>query len=50
MSLDDAAIERLVQEAQAGDAWAFGRLFDTITCRSIAMSPAAFAARATRRT
>ena len=28
MSLDDAAIERLVQEAQAGDAWAFGRLFD----------------------
>ena len=28
MSLDDAAIERLVSEAQAGDAWAFGRLFD----------------------
>ena len=28
MSLDDAAIERLVGEAQAGDAWAFGRLFD----------------------
>ena len=28
MSLDDAAIERLVQEARAGDAWAFGRLFD----------------------
>ena len=28
MSLDDAAIERLVQEAQHGDAWAFGRLFD----------------------
>ena len=28
MSLDDAAIERLVHEAQAGDAWAFGRLFD----------------------
>jgi len=28
VSLDDAAIERLVQEAQAGDAWAFGRLFD----------------------
>ena len=28
MTLDDAAIERLVQEAQAGDAWAFGRLFD----------------------
>src|SRR6476646_7011840 len=28
MSLDDAAIERLVREAQAGDAWAFGRLFD----------------------
>lgn len=28
MSLDDAAIERLVKEAQAGDAWAFGRLFD----------------------
>jgi RNA polymerase sigma-70 factor, ECF subfamily len=28
MSLDDAAIERLVNEAQAGDAWAFGRLFD----------------------
>ena len=28
MSLDDAAIERLVKDAQAGDAWAFGRLFD----------------------
>ena len=28
MTLDDAAIERLVEEAQAGDAWAFGRLFD----------------------
>lgn len=28
MSLDDAAIERLVNEAQAGDPWAFGRLFD----------------------
>ena len=28
MSLDDAAIERLVRDAQAGDAWAFGRLFD----------------------
>src|SRR5215207_6015771 len=28
MTLDDAAIERLVGEAQAGDAWAFGRLFD----------------------
>ena len=28
MSLDDAAIERLVEEAKAGDAWAFGRLFD----------------------
>jgi RNA polymerase sigma-70 factor (ECF subfamily) len=28
MSLDDAAIERLVKEAQSGDAWAFGRLFD----------------------
>ena len=28
MSLDDTAIERLVQEARAGDAWAFGLLFD----------------------
>ena len=28
MTLDDAAIERLVGEAQAGDAWAFGCLFD----------------------
>ena len=28
MSLDDTAIERLVEEAQSGDAWAFGRLFD----------------------
>ena len=28
MSLDDAAIARLVKDAQAGDAWAFGRLFD----------------------
>ena len=28
MSLDDAAIERLVQEAKTGDAEAFGHLFD----------------------
>lgn len=28
MTLDEAAIERLVGEAQAGDAWAFGLLFD----------------------
>jgi RNA polymerase sigma-70 factor, ECF subfamily len=28
MTADDAAIERLVNEAQSGDAWAFGRLFD----------------------
>ncbi|MBA2700096.1 MAG: sigma-70 family RNA polymerase sigma factor [Chloroflexi bacterium] len=28
MTLDDAAIERLVAEARGGDAWAFGRLFD----------------------
>jgi RNA polymerase sigma-70 factor (ECF subfamily) len=28
MTLDDAALERLVEEARAGDAWAFGRLFD----------------------
>jgi len=28
VSFDDAAIERLVGDAQAGDAWAFGRLFD----------------------
>jgi RNA polymerase sigma-70 factor (ECF subfamily) len=28
VTLDDAAIERLVGEAQAGDAWAFGSLFD----------------------
>lgn len=28
MTLDDAAIERLVDEARSGDAWAFGRLFD----------------------
>jgi RNA polymerase sigma-70 factor (ECF subfamily) len=28
MNLDDAAIERLVDEARAGDPWAFGRLFD----------------------
>ncbi len=28
MSLDDAAIERLVDEARSGDAWAFGQLFD----------------------
>ncbi len=28
MTLDDAALERLVDEAKAGDAWAFGRLFD----------------------
>jgi RNA polymerase sigma-70 factor (ECF subfamily) len=28
VTLDDTAIERLVEEARAGDAWAFGRLFD----------------------
>lgn len=28
MTLDDEAIDRLVQEARAGDAWAFGLLFD----------------------
>ncbi len=28
MSLDDAAMERLVEQARAGDTWAFGRLFD----------------------
>ncbi len=28
MTFDDEAIERLVREAQAGDAWAFGQIFD----------------------
>jgi RNA polymerase sigma-70 factor (ECF subfamily) len=28
VTLDDPAIERLVDEARAGDAWAFGQLFD----------------------
>jgi RNA polymerase sigma-70 factor, ECF subfamily len=28
VTLDETAIERLVQEARAGDAWAFGLLFD----------------------
>ncbi len=28
MRLDDEALERLVLEAKAGDAWAFGRIFD----------------------
>ena len=28
MTIDDAAIERLVAEAQHGDAWAFGMIFD----------------------
>jgi RNA polymerase sigma-70 factor (ECF subfamily) len=28
VSLDDAAIERLVDDARSGDAWAFGLLFD----------------------
>ena len=28
MTLDETAIERLVQDARAGDAWAFGLLFD----------------------
>jgi len=28
VTFDDAAIERLVDEARAGDAWAFGQLFD----------------------
>jgi RNA polymerase sigma-70 factor (ECF subfamily) len=28
MTIDDAAIDRLVSEAQQGDAWAFGMIFD----------------------
>ena len=28
MTIDDAAIERLVAEAQSGDEWAFGMIFD----------------------
>jgi RNA polymerase sigma-70 factor (ECF subfamily) len=28
MTIDDAAIERLVVESQAGDTWAFGMIFD----------------------
>lgn len=28
MTLDDAAIDRLVEQAKAGDAWAFGLIFD----------------------
>ena len=28
MTVDDATIERLVEEAKAGDAWAFGQIFD----------------------
>jgi RNA polymerase sigma-70 factor (ECF subfamily) len=28
MTLDDAAVERIVGEAQSGDSWAFGLLFD----------------------
>ncbi len=28
MTLDDAALERLVEDARAGDSWAFGLLFD----------------------
>jgi len=28
MTIDDATIERLVAEAQAGDSWAFGMIFD----------------------
>jgi RNA polymerase sigma-70 factor (ECF subfamily) len=28
MTIDDAAIERLVNEARAGDSWAFGLIFD----------------------
>jgi RNA polymerase sigma-70 factor (ECF subfamily) len=28
MTLDDAALERLVEEARSGDSWAFGRIFD----------------------
>ena len=28
MTIDDAAIERLVTDAQQGDAWAFGMIFD----------------------
>ena len=28
MKIDDEALERLVRDAKAGDAWAFGRIFD----------------------
>ena len=28
MTRDDAALERLVEEARSGDSWAFGRIFD----------------------
>jgi RNA polymerase sigma-70 factor (ECF subfamily) len=28
MTIDDAAIERLVAEARSGDQWAFGLIFD----------------------
>ncbi|MES2209234.1 MAG: sigma-70 family RNA polymerase sigma factor [Chloroflexota bacterium] len=28
MNIDDEALERLVREAQAGNSWAFGRIFD----------------------
>jgi RNA polymerase sigma-70 factor, ECF subfamily len=28
VTLDETAIERLVRQAQAGDAWAYGRIFD----------------------
>ena len=28
MTIDDAAIERLVEEARGGDTWAFGMIFD----------------------
>jgi hypothetical protein len=28
MTIDEATIERLVAEAQGGDTWAFGMIFD----------------------
>ena len=50
MTLDDAAIERLVEEARAGDVWAFGQLFDQFHLPIYRYIASRVTARRTRRT
>ena len=50
MTIDDAAIERLVVEARNGDTWAFGMIFDHYHEAIYRFIAAASSARRTRRT